>query len=55
MKKSKIDIRKEYILELQKSLKCDYAYAEKMCEKLYTLAYLSFDLYKESLTNKSKD
>ncbi|MBX9809691.1 hypothetical protein K2X92_04865 [Candidatus Gracilibacteria bacterium] len=47
------DTREKGILELQELFKCDYAYAEKMCDKMYTLVNLSFSLYKKQLQEKS--
>lgn len=39
------DTREKGIKELQELFNCDYAYAMKMCDKMYTLVHLSFNLY----------
>lgn len=49
-----LNTREKGILELKDLLKCNYAYAEKMCDKIYTLVNLSFDLYKKELKEKSE-
>ncbi len=47
------NIYEKGIKELEDLIDCDYVYAKKMWDKIYTLIHLSFDLYKKELKDKS--
>lgn len=48
-----LNTREKGVLEIKDLYKCDYVYAEKMCDDMYTLVRISLDLYKKELISKS--